>query len=58
MHVDRGFTLFTGSEVRLMCCDYVMHYSREEVRMSETQKSKVRAKFMPCKHSPIVEVEI
>ena len=50
--VNPGFTLFTDSEVRHVCCDYVMHYSsvsvckRGKVGVSETQKSKVRAKFM------------
>ena len=45
-----GFTLFTDSEVGHVRCDYVMHYSsvckRGKVGVSETQKSKVRAKFM------------
>ena len=45
-----GFNLFTDSEVRHVRCDYVMHYSsvckRGKVGVSETQKSKVRAKFM------------
>ena len=42
----QGFTLFTDSEVRHVRCDYVMHYSVIVRGVSETQKSKVRAKFM------------
>ena len=30
-----GFTLFTDSEVRHVCCDYIMHYSSAYVTMLE-----------------------